>query len=155
MNDTVAAGAPAKFVPKIVKVITVPLLKLRPGMTVYVKVIEAFKRADPLKNAKPDADGKTKEPPILFKAVNLETGELVRCIAGTLLVDIFNDAYPSDGYVNKGFMISVNEQKASAGGGGKRYNTYAVNEIELPPAPKTEAPSNGAAAPDVKAPAKK
>lgn len=140
MND-VATAAPAKFVPKILKIVTVPLLKLRPGMTVYLKIIDALKRAEPLKHVAAPTDGtKAKEPPVLFKAVNLETGEPVQCIAGTLLVDVFADHYPNDSYINKGFMITVNEQKASAGGGGKRYNTYAVNEIELPEPPKPAEP---------------
>lgn len=132
-NQTTQAETPAKFVPKILKVITVPLLKLRPGMTVYIKVTEKMEKAAPLKHAAPPKDGeKAKEPPVVFKAVNLETGEVCQIIAGMLLYDTLNDNYPKETYVGKGFAITVNEQKASAGGGGKRYNTYSVSEIEVP-----------------------
>jgi hypothetical protein len=127
----VTGNAPAKFVPKIVKQITLPLFKIRAGDTIYVKVIDKAYRAAALK--KP-SDDPNKLPPMLLNVVNLESGELGQIIPGEILMDLLNDTYPSDGYVKKGFMIKVGDQKASAGGGGKRYNTYSLAEIELPEA---------------------
>ena len=133
MVETAPAGTPAKFVPKVLKVLTVPLLKLRPGMTVYVKITDPMEKAAPLKHASPPKDGeKGKEPPTLIKCINLETGEVCQVIAGLILFDLLNDTYPKQSYVGKGFSLNVSEQKASAGGGGKRYNTYNVSEIEVP-----------------------
>lgn len=128
-----AAEAPAKFVPKIIKQVSTNLLKLRPGMTVYVKITDAMKKAPVLKKQQTLPDGeKPKEPPTLVPCINLETGEVVTIIAGSVLQDLFNDEYPGNGYVGKGFAIEVKDQKASAGGGGRRYNNYNVAEIEVP-----------------------
>jgi hypothetical protein len=126
-------AAPAKFVPKVLKQISSNLLKLKPGMTVYVKATGAMAKAPALKKQQTLPDGeKPKEPPTLLPCVNLETGEVVSIIAGSVLVDLLNDAYPNAGYVGKGFAIEVKDQKASAGGGGRRYNNYNVAEIEVP-----------------------
>jgi hypothetical protein len=130
-----AVPSTRKFNPadlKVVKVLTLPLIKLRAGMVVYVQPLKAMYEAKPIKNAKPD--DKDKKPPTLLDVVNLETGELAQIILGTVLADIFNDEYPQGAYVKKGFKIEVGEQKASQAGGGKRYNQYSVFEIELPAA---------------------
>jgi hypothetical protein len=130
---SVPTASPRKFNPadaKVVKVLTLPLIKLRAGMVVYVQPLKAMYEAKPIKNAKPD--DKDKKPPTLLDVVNLETGELAQIILGTVLADIFNDEYPQGAYVKKGFKIEVGEQKASQAGGGKRYNQYSVFEIELP-----------------------
>lgn len=150
-----AAPAVAKFVPKIVRVVTVPLLKLKPGMTIYVLVRAAMHKAQPLKTEQNPKDGeKAKEPPMLLDVVNLESGELQQVIPGAILVDILNDNYPTASYVGKGFQIAVSEQKASAGGGGRRYNTYNVSEIEVPQELRAKLPAPPAApTPTEKAPA--
>jgi hypothetical protein len=127
------APTPAKFVPKVIKQVSTNLLKLKPGMTVYVKVTDAMKKAPALKKQQTLPDGeKPKEPPTLLPCINLETGEVATIIAGSVLVDLFNDEYPNGSYVGKGFAIEVKDQKASAGGGGRRYNNYNVAEIEVP-----------------------
>lgn len=117
---------------EVVKLLTLPLIKLRAGITVYIKPVEPMFQAKPQKNAKPAEGEADKKPPTLMHVVDLETGELAQIIPGSILADIFNDDYPNNGYVGKGFRITVGEQKAVQGGGGKRYNQYTVAEIKLP-----------------------
>ncbi len=119
-----AAPAPAKFVPKVLKQVSQNLLKLRAGTVVHVKVPEKMAKAPPIKNG-----DKKKEPPILLPVINLETSESQVIIVGAVLVDLLNDTYPKDGYVGRGFTIAVLEKKGS---GERTYNTYNVQEIEVP-----------------------
>jgi hypothetical protein len=133
-TSATAANATKKFDPataKVVKLLTLPLIKLRAGLTVYIKPLEPMFQAKPQKNVKEDDDA-AKKPPTLMHVMDLETGELAQIIPGTILADIFNDDYPNQTYVGRGFKIVVGEQKAVQGGGGKRYNQYTVAEIELP-----------------------
>lgn len=125
-----AAPTPAKFVPKVIKQVTQNLLKLRPGITVYILAREKMFESKPLK--KQTEENKDKKPPTLLPVINLETGEAESIIVGDVLKDVFADEYPKDAYVGRCFMIAVKDQKASAGGGGRRYNTYNVVEIENP-----------------------
>ena len=120
-----ATPNPSTFVPKIIKVVTVPLLKLRAGMTVHVKIEAPMEKGKVQKN-EPD-----KEPATLLRVTNLETGELCQIIVGAALHGIFDDEYPEASYVGRGFQIVIGEQKDSKAGGGKRYNQYTVNEIEV------------------------
>ena len=124
-------SAPAQETPKFkrVKTVTVPLHKLRAGDTLFCKPLKPIYKSKPLKN---DKDSDNKEPPHMLDIVNLETGELEMVIVGASLLGIFEDEYPNSSYVGKGFEIVVGDQKASKGGGGKRYNTYSVFEIALP-----------------------
>lgn len=130
----VPAAAKAAWDPttaEVVKVLTLPLLKLRAGITIYIKPTEPMFQAKPQKNIKEDDDA-SKKPPTLMHCVDLQTGELCQIIPGSILADIFNDDYPNQTYVGRGFKIVVGEQKAVQGGGGKRYNQYTVSEIKLP-----------------------
>lgn len=120
--------APAGFVPKVLRVVTMPLWKLRAGMEIFVKITGKMEVSKPIKGEK----DKTKEPPTLVPSVKLDTGEVGQFIAGSVLKDILNDTYPNDGYVGKGFWIRVEAQKESKEGGGRRYNNYRVDEIEVP-----------------------
>jgi hypothetical protein len=132
-TDTPAANvAPRIFDPskiKIVKQVSTNLLKLRPGMTVYVTIMGPMEKAKALK--KQSAEDKAKEPPTLLPCINLETGEVCSIIGGAVLVDLLNDEYPQNAYVKKSFQIVVKEQKDAKGGGGKRYNNYDVKEISV------------------------
>lgn len=133
---TVLGTAPKKFDPaavKVVKQVSTNLLKMKVGTTVYVTITEKLhkakiSRADEAA-AKKDPTAKVKEPPTLLPVVNLETGEVQTIIAGTVLVDLLNDEYPSDSYVKKSFMIATVQKKDAQGGGGRSYNTYDVKEI--------------------------
>ncbi len=127
------SAPPAGFDPttaKVVKQVTVPLHKLKVGDVIYVKVMKAIELAKEMRNKKPGDEDK--KPPHLMQIIDLQTGALENIIIGMTLVDEFNDSYPGESYVGRGFKIAVLEQKQTTGGGGKRYNTYAITEIEIP-----------------------
>lgn len=126
-SPTPAPVTPGAFVPKVIKQVTLPLWKLRAGGELFVKITEKMQIAKALKNQ--TAEDKAKEPPTLINAVKLDTGEVGQFIAGSVLRDIFNDEYPNNSYVGKGFWIKVEAQKDSKAGGGRRYNNYTVAEI--------------------------
>lgn len=134
-------AAPQGFVPKIAKVITLPLLKMRPGEPLYVKFTAPHFVGKRIKedlatieeNKALVAAGKpakpVKEPPVMANVINLPTGELVQIMLGSVLVGILADDYPGDAYVGKGFLIELKEQKRGRNGGN--YNTYKVAELDL------------------------
>lgn len=129
--STVANPSPSAPLPfKIIKQVSVNLLKIRAGMTVFVKITGPMHVAKRLK--KETAEDKAKEPPTLLPVINLETGEVQEIIVGSVLKDLLDDEYPAAKYVGRGFQIAVKEQKDAKAGGGRRYNTYDVAEIELP-----------------------
>lgn len=130
-SDVGTILAPNATLPfKVIKQVSVNLLKIRAGMTVYVAVTGAMHVAKRLK--KESAEDAKKEPPTLLPVINLETGETQEIIVGSVLKDLLDDEYPNAKYVGKGFQIAVKEQKDAKAGGGRRYNTYDVAEIELP-----------------------
>jgi len=123
-----------KFQPKVIKQVSVNLLKLRPGVQLWALLTAAMHVSKPLKNQ--SEEDKKKEPPTLLPIINLETGEVQNIIVGSVLKDLLNDEYPANSYVGRAFGISVKEQKDAKAGGGRRYNNYDVVEIEVPEAQK-------------------
>ena len=122
-----ATGGPVtRFVPKIIKILTLPLLKLEEGVPVYIK----FEGPTFIgKEIAEEGDKKRKEPPTMANVTNLETGELAQIMLGSVLQGILADDYPGDRYVGKGFMVLLGAKKRSKHGGA--YNTYNVSEIEV------------------------
>lgn len=120
---------------KVLKQVSTNLLKIKAGVTVYVKITDKMhvakaSRADEAA-AKKDPNAKRKEPPTLLPVINLETGEVQTIIAGTVLIDLLNDEYPSEGYIGKSYVIECLAKKDAQGGGGRSYNTYDVKEIAV------------------------
>lgn len=116
------------FVPEIARILTLPLLKMKPETgPVYIKFTAPFFVG---KQIKEDDEKKKKEPPIMANVVNLSTGEMVQIMLGTVLQGILNDDYPEDDYVNRAFMLQLMEQKRGRSGGN--YNTYKVAELKYP-----------------------
>jgi len=118
-----------KFVPKIIKRVTMPTLKLVPDEPVYVKI------TDPIYTAKERiaAEGKKKDerkPPKILNIINLETGEAMQLVAGVVVVSEITETYEKDSYVGLCFMITKGKKKALTGGRG--YFTYEIAEIEEP-----------------------
>lgn len=130
--ETLAAAAPhpapsnGGFVPKIAKILTLPLLKMVEGVPVYVKFTGPTFIG---KRIKEDESKQSKEPPVMANVINLPTGELVQIMLGSVLQGILADEYPNDAYVGKGFVIHLTEKKRGRNGGN--YNTYKVAELEL------------------------
>jgi hypothetical protein len=142
---------------KVKKHVTVQLLKVEDGKTYYVKFNGAIHKAvvneaeqKKYENAKAKYDGLSADekakvdpkdipvppnPPQLAQVVNLETGEIVQIIVGSVLESELKREYPDDSYIGKGFQI----QKAKIQ--GKRYAAYQIAELEL----EEEAPAAEAA----------
>ena len=137
-----ATDAPkAKFVPKVAKLITMPLLKMAIDVPVY------FRIDAPLFIGKAIGD---KDAAIIANGVNLETGEQCQLLVPAVMQGILHDYYGApkygvpkkgdptieleariegqepDAYVGKGFMV-IKHAKAS----GKNYHPHTVAELEL------------------------
>lgn len=113
------------FVPKVKKILTLPLLKMKIGEPVYVK----FTAPTFVGKKIAEEPGKVaKEPPIMANVINLPTGEMVQIMLGSVLQGILRDEYPNDSYVGKSFMLQLAEQKRGRLGGN--YNTYKVAELD-------------------------
>jgi len=113
----------AKFVPKVKKLITLPLLKFVIDEPIFVKFV------DPMfvgKEIKGGGDKAKMEPATLANVVNLETGEQCQIILATVLKSILSENYADDAYVGCGFQITKGKK-----GSGKSYNPYSVAELEL------------------------
>lgn len=110
------------YIPRVKKILTLPLLKLKIGEPVYIKFTA------PLFVGKLIEDSQTKEPPTMANVINLPTGELVQIMLGSVLQGILKDDYPGDGFVGKSFMVTLAEKKRGKGAG--TYNTYSVAELE-------------------------
>lgn len=117
------------FTPKVVKHVTLPTLKLAEGTPVYVKILDAIFKG---KVQPPKKDEAPKKPPSIFNVVNLEDGEQMQMVAGTVVEREILDNYPKDGYVGKCFMIEKGKKK---GTGDRKYFTYSIAEIEDPGTP--------------------
>lgn len=121
-TDDNAPETPA-FVPKVKRVITLPLLKFQIDQPVYVRIDgEMFKG----KEIKGSGDKAKMEPATLANCTNLETGEACQIIVATVLHSILTEEYENGAYVGKGFMITKGPK-----GSGKAYNPYTVSEIEV------------------------
>jgi len=115
--------AQAKFAPKVVRQVTLPLIKKADGVPLYVKFDSAIFTGKEIKGTGEKAK---MEPARLANVTNLETGELGQIICNKVLEGTLTEEYPDNGYVNKGFAITQHG-KAS----GKRYHTYTIAEIEV------------------------
>ena len=116
----------AAFKPEIIKHVTMPTLKLQPDVPAYVKI------TDPIFEGKtqPAKEGEAaKKPPMIFNVINLETGEVMQMVAGTVVQREILDNYPKDAYVGKCFMIVKGKKK---GTGDRGYFTYEIAEIKEP-----------------------
>ena len=117
------------FAPKIIRRVTMPSLKLMPEVPVYVKITDPLFQGREIKGKEGEEQ---KAPPKILNVINLETGEAMQLVAGTVVVSELTENYPNDAYVNKCFMITKGKKREQAGGRG--YFTYEISEIEEPKA---------------------
>ncbi len=108
---------------KVKRNITLPLIKPAIDVPVYIKVTSTMFIG---KDIKKPIGGKVMEPATLVNCVNLETGEEAQIIVPSVLSGIFEDEFPEQSYVNKGFQITKH-----AKGNGKAYHPFSVAELEL------------------------
>ena len=110
------------FQPKIVKNITLPLIKQAIDKPIYIKVTSAMFTGKKIESG----DKAKMEPATLINCIDLETGAESQLIVPAVLHSIFDDEYDNDAYVGKGFMITKHEKKS-----GKKYHPFSVAEIEV------------------------
>jgi hypothetical protein len=116
----------AKFVPKIIKQVTLPLIKPQIDEPVYIKVTKPMYVGKDVSAREKTPGAKKKEPATLIDCINIETGEEAQLIVPSVLKGIFEDEYPNGSYVGKGFQI-VKKPKRE----GKDYFPFLVAEIEV------------------------
>lgn len=126
MSSKETKAEPAKFVPKVKRILTLPLIKFEVGKPLYLKMLDKIYRAKPIKN--PTAEDAKKEPPLLVNVVDRQTGEMGQIILGAVLANLLHEDYPDDGYVGKTFAIELTGQKR--GRSGNNSNMYKVEELE-------------------------
>lgn len=132
------------FVPKILKNVTVPLLKLKKGQPYYVRFVsELYKGKEIPGPAGADGTPVQKNAPMMARVNNLEdeTGEVYEIIVPTVAYKELSENYAS-GVQGKCFALTI-----SSAGDGKRYSLATIAEIEDPnPAPAAAETSGEAAA---------
>jgi hypothetical protein len=121
----VVPSAPAKpaYVPKVLKNITLPLIKLTEDIPEYVKITGEMFVGKELKGTGEKA---TMEPATLCHVTNLQTGEEAQLIVNAVVKGNLEEHYPGAAYVGKGFAITKHAKRT-----GKRYNDFSLQEIEV------------------------
>ena len=99
--------------------VTLGVLKLAKGEPRYIYIASPLYVGKKMKNDQ-------KNPAILCKAVDLETGELGLIIAPAVMCSELTSAYPGDSYVGKCFELVVTRVPE------QRYNMVQISEIAMP-----------------------
>ena len=123
------AATGGAFVPKVLKNITLPVLKLAEEVPVYVQILSEMKVSKA--PALSEKAGKSKaadnmEPATTVEVLNLETGENAILIVSAVLKGNLEEHYPGGKYVTRGFAVTKHAKRT-----GKRYNDYSISEIEV------------------------
>ncbi len=128
-QETKEGGAPVGFVPKLLRVLTLPKLALALDMSVYVQFKQAFSEGT-LTGKAPEGDNADEiVQPREVQVIDLRTGEMMGLTVGHTLYQILAAHYPEDGYVGRGFDIK--RTRAKRGRAGTSSNTYSVAELDL------------------------
>lgn len=105
---------------KVKKMVTVPLLKIKPGVEYYIRV------TGPMHEGKKIDD--RKEPAILMNVQELPTNKPAQIIVGKLMRDALNEQYPNSAYVGKCFAFQIDKDQNNP---ERKYNLLTtLNEIE-------------------------
>jgi|WetSurMetagenome_2_1015567.scaffolds.fasta_scaffold01855_5 hypothetical protein len=124
-----AAKAPSTFVPKVLKNVTLPFLKLEEDQPIYVKIISKMRTQTAKMTDSPKVSKKGEkdmEPATVVDVVNMKTGEEANMIVNAVLKGNWEEQYPNDSYVDKGFSITKLAKRP-----GKRYNDFLIQEIAV------------------------
>lgn len=111
--------APAKFVPKVLKMVTLPVLKMtadgKPRYFWFKGPMHVGKKIDD-----------QKEAATLLEAVDCETGQVGQIVVPTVMRKELGEQYPKDAYVNKFFEVILTRVS------NKNYNIVGLTEIADP-----------------------
>jgi hypothetical protein len=143
------------YVPKVVKLLTRPVLKMEEGVTRYVKIESAMFIGKDIKSSRKkedDDDKNKKEPATIVNVINLGKvgangewigdGSQAQIVMNAVLKGHMADDYPDNGYVGKCFAITKQSRAA-----GKSYNPFHIEEIADPAEFKEEAATGDSSAP--------
>lgn len=111
---------------EVVKNVTLPILKLEQGKTVYVK-IEDYKERESVEVDKKTGEQSTKTI-LIADVVNLETGENMQIVVSSVLNSVLSREYLNMDFIGRNFAITKGEKKGS---GANAYFLYSVQEIAL------------------------
>jgi len=108
---------------KTLRKVTYPFLKWSNGEPVGLLISSQIFKGEEMKKKK----GETMmEPANLFHAYNVADGVEYEVIVNTVLKSKLEEAYPNHSYIGRLFKITQSRDKT------KRYNEYAIEELELP-----------------------
>jgi len=114
------------FIPKIKKQLVLAIQKIEVEKPIYVKFVAPIKIKDKVEK---DASGvETKGEIHIGHVLNLETGEELHVVMGSVLLSTLTEEYPNGGYVGLGFMIT---KQAKRGTGARGYHPYLLAELDL------------------------
>lgn len=104
---------------KIVKRVTLPILKQRVGQPIFVKILEKME----LSESKGDDK---KDPATVCKVYDLEHDHPAQIIVTAVTKSNLMESYPNDGYVGRFFKIELFAVE------GKKYHQVELIEFDEP-----------------------
>lgn len=109
---------------KVIKNVTLPLLKLDVETPIFVRITgEIFKGK---KITGKTTEENSKQAPELMHVFNLESEQPMQMIVNQVLSTELKEQYPESGYVGKCFQFVKHAMQ-----GGKNYATFDIAEIEI------------------------
>ena len=114
------------FAPKILKQLVLPILKSNVDEPYYVKFLEPIMEKEKVEK---DSEGKEVHGTIqIGHVVELQDGQEMHCVIGSVLLSTLTESYPDSSYVDKCFMIT---KLAKKGSGARGYHPYLLAEVEV------------------------
>jgi len=114
------------FTPKIKKQLVLAIQKLEVDKPCYVKFLDVVKAKEKIET---DSKGEEVKGTIQIGHVtNLESGEELHIVMGSVLLSTLNEEYPNGGYVGLGFAVTKLPKK---GTGARGYHPYLLAELDL------------------------
>jgi hypothetical protein len=110
------------FKPKILRRVTIPVLKMKPNRPYYLKFLAPIHEGPRLEKQKYDNAAQ------ITTVLNFETGEVATLICRTVLVKEIFKAYSNDAYVNKCFEIIFQNHPDPE----QKYKLFTISEIAEP-----------------------
>lgn len=110
------------FSPKIIKKVTMPLLKQQIDVPIFVRVDGAIYVGKELKG-----DKAGEKPADIMHVTDLTSGEVMQYLVPSVVKSTLEEEYANEAYVGKCFALTKHNKKE-----GKRYFTFSIDEIENP-----------------------
>jgi len=123
------AAEASQNAPKFKKVrhVTLPQLKIKTGVEYILRIETPFERGKSRGEPQKDAGGNVKEPPFIFQATDMVTGEMFHVVANTGIRNEIEEHYPDAGYVGKIFSITAGEKRVAKN--GNNFTPFEIAEV--------------------------